>query len=541
MKHATPRVLLVDDDVTTLASARHALADSGVEVVEAASVDEARRAIAREWYAAAIVDVRLGTEDGLALVRELRAASQRFPIVVLSSVTEFTEKIEAMRAGADAYFEKPVDWFSFSRSVRALVETASRSARILIVDDDPVSTQVLRRTLESAGYEVSTCSQAERFEKALHEAHPDLILMDIDLPNISGLELARYVRQDERFETVPLLYITGSTRDQQALAVDAADGEQILHKPVPTDLLLSTVAGRLGHFLRLRRLMDRDPLSGVLMRRPFLERVDEVIAAFRRAPGRHYTLTLLDLDHFKQINDRYGHAAGDRVIASLGETLRRGTRTSDAVGRYGGEEFAILVADSDAEGTSHLIERLLDEFGAIRHTAPTATVFSVTFSAGVAQIQAGESTQSWLARADVALYEAKAAGRNRVWIAEGSAEDAIDSDLDEATIAGLRELAEVSGHDIVGELTELFLSIAPERIAAMRDAIANRDGEMLRQAAHALRSAAGNIGATAMHLCCVELEAAGAAARWEKAEPEVARLAEAYTLTSAALTRLAVR
>lgn len=336
---------------------------------------------------------------------------------------------------------------------------------------------------------------------------------------------------------MPLIYITGSSREHSE-SVAAADGGQILQKPVPAEVLLSTVAGRLGHFLRLRRLMDRDPLSGVLTRRPFLERVDEAIAACRRSPGLQATLTMIDLDHFKEVNDRYGHATGDGVIASLGETLRRGTRTTDAVGRYGGEEFAILVTDSDATATSHLLERLLSEFSAIRHTTTSGADFSVTFSAGVAELQAGESAKSWLARADGTLYEAKAAGRNRVRIASGSVQRVVAGDLDEATLAGLRELGELSGHDVIAEITELFFSIAPERIAVMRKAIVERDGETLRHVAHALRSAAGNIGATSMHLCCGELEEAGAAAMWDRADSAISRLTEAYALTVEAFSRL---
>ena len=535
-----PRVLFVDDDPTTQASARAALADAGVDVVEATTVDDARAVIAREPFAAAIVDVRLGADDGLVLVRELRAAYPRLPVVVLSRITEFTVKIEAMRAGADAYFEKPVDWLAFSRSVRSLVSDVARPARLLVVDDDPVSAQVLRHTLENAGYEVRLCSQPERFEDELRALHPDLILMDIDLPGISGFELARYIRQNERFETVPLIYVTGTAHDERTLAVAAAGGEQILRKPVPADVLLAAVAGRLGHFLRLRRLIDRDPLSGVLMRRSFLERIGEAVATFRRTPGRRFTLAFLDLDHFKNVNDRHGHAAGDRVLVSLGETMRRGTRASDALGRYGGEEFGILLGDTGADGASQLIERLLHEFGEIRHGAPD-DAFAVTFSAGLAELTEGESAQAWQARADRALYEAKAAGRNCVRVAPAPAPVPFPEPLDPEKIASLRELGELSGEDIIHELAELFFEIAPERIARMRKAIDERDGASLQHAAHTLRGASGNLGARAMHVCCAELEAAGAASSWDDAIPAWERLSAAYVLTSEALRHLSRR
>lgn len=533
------KVLVVDDDATLLAAARTALTQAGMSVFAAATAAEAREAKDAKAFDLAVVDIHLADASGLDLLRELRVEFPRMPLVVLSRISAFTTKIEALRAGADAYFEKPVDWPSFSRSVLSLAEGSLRPASILIVDDDRVSAAILERVLQSEGYSVAICSSAAQFENTLRATNPDLVLMDIELPEISGFELTQYLRQDERFETVPVIYVTASDRDDRALSLDAAGGELILRKPVAADILLSTVGGRLGHFRRLRRLMDRDSLSGVLMRRPLLDRIDEAVALRGRDPRRRFSLAFIDLDHFKEVNDRHGHATGDAVIAALGDTLRRGVRATDAVGRYGGEEFAVLLPGIGSDEAVALVDRLRREFAEVGH--PPAGTLHVTFSAGIAEHADGETAANWLARADQALYEAKASGRNCVRDdrqARGASPAPI---LNEQTIASLRELGELSGHDMLAELTGLFCTIAPERIAAIHSAIDRGDAAALRSAAHALRSAAGNLGATTMHLCCTELEEMGVTSSLDSAATCAARLSAAFEETRTALERLIAR
>ncbi len=534
------KILFVDDDETVLASAKTALAQSGATAVMAATAAAARQAVAEQHIDATIVDVCLGDESGLELVRELREAHAGMVIVVLSRLTEFTTKIEALRAGADAYFEKPVDWLVFSRTVLSLLDGVSGPARVLVVEDDRVSAAIVKRMLENDGHEVGLCSDAARFDQILGEFRPDLILMDIELPQISGTELTRYLRQDQRFETVPVIYLTGIEGDPRALAEAAASGEQVLRKPVPADVLLATVAGRLEHFRRLRRMMERDVLTGVMLRRPFLDRVEEAVARKSRALDRRFSLVFLDVDRFKEVNDVHGHAAGDRVLAALGDVLRRGTRTNDAVARYGGEEFAILMDDAGGDAAATLVNRLLDEFRELRFPSSSGDSFGVTFSAGVAELQEGDSGETWLGRADEALYVAKASGRDRVRthvVTQDAADPAV---LDEETIANLRLLGELAGQDVLQELVDLFLRLAPERIAAITSAVQHRDAETLRRTAHALRSASGNVGATAMHLCCARLEDAGATASWSVADTSVRQLAEAYEGARVALRRVVV-
>jgi diguanylate cyclase (GGDEF)-like protein len=145
-----------------------------------------------------------------------------------------------------------------------------------------------------------------------------------------------------------------------------------------------------------------------------VERARAVVGQRSRNPNRNPALVLLDLDHFKSVNDRFGHTIGDRVLASLAALLRRRLRQTDTIGRYGGEEFAILIDDLKKDEAVRLISRLLLEFAATEHRTPEGHTFHVTFSAGISMLDSNMTLSNWIEAADKALYAAKAEGRRLV-------------------------------------------------------------------------------------------------------------------------------
>ncbi len=156
-------------------------------------------------------------------------------------------------------------------------------------------------------------------------------------------------------------------------------------------------------------------MTRLLTHTAFLERAKAVVAQKQRNMQKSCALIMLDIDHFKSINDRHGHPVGDRVLASLSALLRRRVRQSDIIGRYGGEEFAILVDDLREEDAVRLVQRLLDEFSLIEHYGANGVRFRATFSAGVSMLDPETmDLERWKQTSDKALYAAKAAGRNQV-------------------------------------------------------------------------------------------------------------------------------
>ena len=337
-----------------------------------------------------------------ALEREEIVCSPDVPadVTVVIGGDEFEEKVRAIRSGADIFVTKPVDVDALVRRVVALRERKERPPRrILAVEDDATTGALLRGILGSAGYEVAICRDASEFEKMLLAFSPDLVLMDVQLASdVSGHDLVRYVRHSERFATLPVIIVTSDSERRAILDSAQAGADMLIPKPVDWDVLLSQIAAHLERASAVRELTERDPLTGVLTRAAFDTRARQ-----RAESGQPAVLVLLDLDHFKRINDTHGHAAGDRVLASTGALLRRHLRQTDVVARYGGEEFALLLEDVPISDAVALCERLLDEL---------SSAVNVTFSAGVSPLDG--AFEETFRRADAALYEAKRLGRARV-------------------------------------------------------------------------------------------------------------------------------
>lgn len=424
-KAAVPlQALVVDDDPEMCRIAARMLETEGMVVRTAPSRAAALAAFSERLPDLLLVDVLLNDGSGYDLVDELRRRPDgETPAVLMISVrNDFHGRVQAVTCGADGYFEKPLDWEALLRRLHHVLErTRSQPGRVLSVEDDPAEAAFLRTVLESGGYEYQVCSAPDRFEAALTSFKPDLVLMDVNLPGCTGYDLVRYVRQNERYATLPILFLT--TENALGAHVEAArsGGDDHLLKPVSPGLLLSTVAARVERARFVRSLLERDGLTRLLTHTTCQERAKALVAQRRRQPGRKAAWVMIDLDRFKSINDRYGHPTGDKVIVSLANLLRRRLRQTDTMARYGGEEFVILLEDLEENEVLKLVSRLLAEFAALQHTAADGSRFEATFSAGVAPLEAGLSVERWKQAADDALYRAKAAGRNQVKGASGAA------------------------------------------------------------------------------------------------------------------------
>jgi diguanylate cyclase (GGDEF)-like protein len=408
-------ILVVDHDEQMRRVLVRLLEDEGMAPRVAGSRAEAITALAK-IPDGVITDIRLPDGSGYALVDHLRSLPQGDgpAVVVLSMMTGLLDRVEAIHCGADAYFEKPVDWQALMRRLHHLLERRRAEAgRVLSVEDDPDQASFLRAVLESAGYEVRICNDPRHFETELYSFRPDLVLMDIILPCYNGYDLVRYIRQDERYATLPVLFLSTEGQVQARIEGARAGGDEHLVKPVAPALLLWAVAARIERSRFLKSLLDRDGLTRLLTHTAFLERARSAVAQKRRNPHRSAAWVMIDLDDFKSINDRFGHPVGDRVLVSLSALLRRRLRQSDTIGRYGGEEFVVLIDDLPEEGAVRLVTRLLAEFAATEHTSAEGA-FRATFSAGVAMLEASMDLDDWRQAADAALYAGKAAGRNRV-------------------------------------------------------------------------------------------------------------------------------
>jgi len=416
-----PSVLVVESDSKDRPALVRGLELDGFTVTAAATLAQARSALAGRLPDAVIVDVGPDEASGFALIESLRAkpGGDRPVVFVVSPHGGVLDRVEAIHCGADGHFTRPVDVAAVVRRMRFLLDRERAEApRILSVEDDSHQEAFLRTVLSSAGYEFRAVAEPARLEAELASFRPDLVLMDVMLPGVSGYDLVRSLRQDERYATVPVIVLTTRGEMEARIQATQAGGDEHLVKPVSPALLLSTVAARVERGRFLRTLVERDGLTGLLTHTALLERARVSVSKKRRDPRRQWTWIMIDLDRFKAVNDRYGHPTGDVVLGRLAGLLRARLRQADVVGRYGGEEFAVVLEDLSGADAVRLLERLRADFAAIEHRPREGgEPFHVTLSAGLATLDEGEDLSSWVQAADRALYEAKEAGRDRVVVA----------------------------------------------------------------------------------------------------------------------------
>jgi diguanylate cyclase (GGDEF)-like protein len=289
-----------------------------------------------------------------------------------------------------------------------------------VVDDDPLVSGALRALLDEHGIEVVGLENPLQFWEKLEESSPDLLVLDIEMPHLSGLELCRVVRGDVRWSSLPILCLTGHDDVDLRRELFAAGVDDYLTKPFLEPELVTRVVNRLERSRSQRARAENDPLTGLANRR----HASEVLGRYLRLADRHQqpvAVGMLDLDHFKQINDQYGHAAGDAVLRRLAQLLRS-FRGEDVVARWGGEEFLVGMYGTTRTLAVHRLAELLERLRRERLRAANGKAFRVSFSAGVVEYptDAGD-LESLHAAVDQALYAAKAAGRDRIipagWVA----------------------------------------------------------------------------------------------------------------------------
>ena len=300
---------------------------------------------------------------------------------------------------------------------------------ILVADDEPINRALIQRRLERAGYRVLVAQNGRDAVDVARRERPDLIILDVMMPVMDGLEACRLIKDDDATRDTPVIFL--SARDETDIKVSGLSlgANDYISKPFKAEELLA----RVYVAMRLKRERDQlrkraeeaveraevaqeramtDALTGLLNRYGLQHILARALSETRRY-NRPLSCLMIDLDHFKSVNDLHGHAAGDVALQQIATVLSDNVRGSDMVFRYGGEEFLVLLPETDLEGAVSLAEKIR-QAAAARSFGNGERVFSLTLSGGAATLWDNESGNDMIARADMSLYDAKRQGRNRV-------------------------------------------------------------------------------------------------------------------------------
>nr|WP_289073362.1 diguanylate cyclase [uncultured Halomonas sp.] len=423
-------IYLCDDEPDQVSQLLHHLRCFGHEVVHFEDTDTFFNAVITRRPDAIIMDVQFpqGNTAGTETLASLnKLTGEPLPSIVLSAHGDFHSRLSAVRAGCNGYFTKPVKPLDLMLAVDELTTPSDEEPlRILIVDDEPEVAAYHALLLEQAGMAVQQVNHPADALTALERFSPDLLLVDVYMPVCSGEELANIIRQQPEYVGLPIIYLSSETDSQKQLSAMTAGVEAFITKPVIPDELVSAVTLRAERLRLLRSLMTRDSMTGLYNHSTTTELISKALAQAHRDNTEH-AMAMIDIDHFKAVNDTHGHLAGDQVIITLARLLKTRLRMSDIIGRYGGEEFVVLLKGVSDERACALIDALRHDFAQVDFHAG-GTRFRCTFSAGISRFPNHPSTESLRLSADQALYRAKHQGRNQVVTSTEQDDDGLPTD-----------------------------------------------------------------------------------------------------------------
>ena len=449
----TARVLVVDDLVANIKLLEARLAAEYFDVITALNGPAALDICARGQCDIVLLDVMMPGMDGHEVCRRLKAdpRTAHIPVIMITALDQPADRVAGLEAGADDFLTKPVNDIALITRVKSLVRlkmltdelmmraststeigldaldpasVGGEGGKVLLVDDAPGMVERVKEIL-TPHHMVDNETEPEEALFRAAEGDYDLAIVSLNLKQIDGLRLCSHLRSLDRTRLVPILVITDPNDTVRLLRGLDLGVNDYLVRPIDRNEMLARVRTQ----VRRKRFSDRlrdnvqmtiemavtDGLTGLHNRR-YLERHLGTLVQQATAREKPLSVLVLDIDHFKSINDGFGHAVGDDVLREFSRRIRKAVRGIDLACRMGGEEFVIAMPDTDAALAMLVAERLRQKIAADGFRIPqTGEAIEVTVSIGISSlIGRDDSADGLVKRADAALYEAKRAGRNRV-------------------------------------------------------------------------------------------------------------------------------
>ncbi|VAW01682.1 Pole remodelling regulatory diguanylate cyclase [hydrothermal vent metagenome] len=447
----TGRILIVDDMEPNIRVLTAKLEAEYYEVLTATSGADAILLAREQLPDMILLDVMMPVMDGFETCRQLKRdpLTQHIPVVMVTALGEQSDRVDGLQAGADDFLSKPIDDLALFARVRSLLrlntvmdelrsrEASSRASgsmpvllarprnaggQILIVEANERLGQRIAVKLGDP-YQCQIVSDQKQAAE-LADGDIDLVLINLETTAFDGLRLCARIRANEKTRQMPILGMIDIEDKERAVRALDIGANDILARPVDSSELqarVRTLLQRRFYAEQLRENLDQsvemaftDQLTDLFNRRHLDAKLQEL--GNRASLGEETSVLLIsDIDHFKQVNDTYGHQAGDMVLQEIAKLLKSSFRAIDIICRYGGEEFVILMPGADLDSAKGAAERfrLLVESTEF-HTGKDQAPIRITMSGGLTMIEGNEKNDAALSRADAALYHAKENGRNRM-------------------------------------------------------------------------------------------------------------------------------
>ena len=448
------RILIVDDMAASVKVLAAKLTSEYYDVITAHDGPTALDLVAEEMPDIVLLDVMMPGMDGFEACRRIKQnpRTAHIPVVMVTALSDMRDRVNGLQAGADDFLTKPLnDTMLFAR-VRSLVrmkrtfdqwslhqqtsrdlgfnvepdmtDVHGRDARVVVVDSSEIQSGNIQKVLEGEGHAVNVLHSYGDAVGYIAENETDVVVVSMDFEGDEPLRLASRLRSQESTRQVPILLI-GDAEDETNLIKGLELGvNDCVVRPVDEQEIMARVRTQVrrkryqemlqSNFQQHLSMALTDGLTGLHNRR-YLESHLDGIAKRADEGGHGLSLVLIDLDHFKRVNDTYGHAAGDEVLKTIARRLLRNVRGFDTAARFGGEEFVIAMPDTPIDVAVTVADRIRVKISEDPITLPDGSQLSVTLSAGVAEsVEPGETPEDLIARADKALYMAKHDGRDRV-------------------------------------------------------------------------------------------------------------------------------
>lgn len=345
-------------------------------------------------------------------IRAKHPASQLFCLAVPELLDPM---VTLLRAGADVTIPALQQTSTVLAHVLDLIEAQDQEPfRVLVVEDSPTAIAAIRRTLSQHGIDNHAINSPEQLLEAVWQYRPDLVLMDMHMPHCTGIEATRVLRQLPACQSLPVVYLSSETDMGMQVAALRLGGDQFINKPFNPVLLTTVVKTKIERHREMQRSSQHDGLTGLLNHTASKTRLNQLIHAMQTEHDK-LCVAMLDIDHFKAINDVHGHPVGDQVIRNLAWLLKGRLRTSDIIGRYGGEEFLVVLRGVGLTDAYAVLDRIRRDFANLPQAHGGGSL-SASFSAGVAAYPEFTTDKELIDAADNALLEAKSRGRNRIHV-----------------------------------------------------------------------------------------------------------------------------